>query len=239
MSDSHPQQENPTESNSGAMRQSDRFDSIERRLLFRITRFAALFLSLLLVATIGGCLVYMYNANRPEKPPTADEVVNAIAPPPTDGQTLSRSKDVANQEMTQKSNRADLQLGKSTDVLVGLRIPIELQVLFADDENSLDAIRRWIDELAESDRQGFLDQLGRAAMLAKQRGVDQVAAINEFYKRHAQARARSASNSASAAAARLNALYVAGLALTMLVLLSLILVLLAIERNTRPLERVR
>lgn len=200
---------------------------IEQRIFFRIARFVAFVLALILFLAIIGDCIYVFSINQSTKMPTADDVVGSLkSPTPAPAANPSNAPAITSQ-----------QIGKPGDALAGLRFPAELQTTFAGDQGNLDTLRGWVESLPQEDRQQFLDELGRSVALAKQRGIDPADAINAYKERYFDAREQSAAASAAATEKKMYAAYAAATAMILITLFSLVLVLLAIERNTRSMEK--
>ncbi|RZF24501.1 hypothetical protein EVC45_38480 [Paraburkholderia sp. UYCP14C] len=125
--------------------------------------------------------------------------------------------------------------GAAQSPLAGYRIPFALQKYVSDDNAQV--VRNHLDDLPVADRQAYLDELGAVVTSAEASKVDVIAAINSYMRtkseRYKEAAAKTAQKWETLK------LVAAGTAsgLLLVALFSLVLVLLAIERNTRPLRQ--
>lgn len=188
----------------------------ERKVLFRITRWVALGLCMLLFLTLAGAGLMLVGTMSPgvDRPdPTALEF-----------------------EATGASSRdggGDGELSSSSDsVLQGLRLPPILQEKFVSGKNR-EVLEDWLVDIEREDRQAFLDDLGAAAESARNAGKDEAEAINGYHSRYNDYVLQRKLAEAKSGADRLQLIAAIGSALALIALFSLVLVLMAIERNTR------
>lgn len=187
----------------------------ERKVLFRITRWVALVLCLLLfLGLIGSGLMLLRTlSSGVDRPDPA-----AVAASDEDG---TRS-DAGNESLTTSTSSS----------LDGIRIPPALQELFTAERNRK-ALENWLDDIERSERQEFVDALGQVAESAKAAGKDQGSAINDYRSRYQDYVLERNLAEAKAASARWQIFAAIGSGLALIALFSLVLVLMAIERNTR------
>lgn len=207
----------------GASGEAGFIAGFERKVLFRISRFVAFAVCLVLFLVMVGGLIFMLTTISGADKPDASAVVQELKP-----DTPSTSPRASEQTRTPGPSRGTL--GPQSP-LTGLRVGPELQELMGQTGNR-EVLENWASELEQADRQPFMDGLGEAIREARRHGVDDADAVNS-YRQHFQTYIveREASKLASIEAR----LYVAGAVTSILLLLaafSLVLVLLAIERNT-------
>lgn len=188
----------------------------ERKILFRITRWVALGLCMLLFLTLAGAGLMLVGTMLPgvDRPdPTALHSSESGASSSDDGEPGELASD-------------------SSSVLTGLRMPPILQEKFVSGGNRK-ILEAWLAAIEREDRQAFLDDLGAAAESARKAEQDEATAINEYHSRYKDYVLERKLAEAKAGADRLQLIAAIGSALALIALFSLVLVLMAIERNTR------
>ena len=191
----------------------------ERKVLFRITRWLALALSLLLfLALIGAGLMMLGTLTS-----------GLRKPEPADSVTLASNDSTST---TQSPASAGTLSTAPANALHGVRMPPALQEIFLTEQNR-NALSGWLDSIEANERQDFVDALGEAADAATAAETDPTDAINDYRQRYQAYVAERDADEAIAMAKRLQILAAIGSALALIGLFSLVLVLMAIERNTR------
>ena len=187
----------------------------ERKVLFRITRWVALGLCLLLfLALLASGLMLLgtlsSGVDRPDPAAMVSEGQSQGRAIPSDGELAS----------------------EAASSLDGIRLPPSLQELFASGTNR-DTLESWLDDIERDERQSFVDALGEAAAAAKAAGQNESDALNSYRSRYLDYVQERHLTEAQAAADRLQIFIAIATALALIALFSLVLVLMAIERNTR------
>lgn len=187
----------------------------ERKVLFRITCWLALGLSLLLfLALIAGSLMLLGTlSSGVEKPDPAAVVSESGKTVRDDGDDGELSSEPASS-------------------LDGVRLPTALQELFVSDKNR-GILEAWLDEIEHGERQSFVDALGQAVSAAKAAGQSESDALNSYHSRYQSYVMKRKLAEAKAESARVQIYILIASALALIALFSLVLVLMAIERNTR------
>lgn len=185
----------------------------ERKVLFRITRWVALALCLLLfLALLGSGLMLLGTLSS-----------GVARPDPTE---------VATSEDSASTNPGGGNLSETeSSPLDGLKMPPNLLEEFLSANNG-PILTNWLKAVERDERQSFLDDLSEAASAAKAAGKDEAHAINAYHSRYVAYVEERQLAEATTTAARLLILSVIGSALALIALFSLVLVLMAIERNT-------
>lgn len=202
-------------------------EGFERRALFNITRAVALVcVTVFLLGIIGGVIfgVSVWEDHVDTRVP-AQEIIEPLK------QTEHSPADNQQAQGTQPA----IEQGAAQSPLSGYRIPFELQKYVSGDNAQV--VRNHLDDIPAADRQAYLDELGAVVTSAETGKVDVVAAINSYMRTKSE-RYKEAAAKAAEKWETLK-LVVGGTAsgLLLVALFSLVLVLLAIERNTRPLRR--
>lgn len=200
------------------------FDNFERNFLFGLTRIFAMLiiLGILIAIGIGGMLFGGFYGGIDTKV-TALEVLDSIKPPVI---TNTPSTDI----------NSSTQTTENANALPSVKMPFVLQKHFNTPE-SLQILKDWLDVLAISNRQEFINEMAATVTEAEKLKLSPSEAINKY--KELKFRRLEAEQSAQAER-RTQQLYYAGAvvgAVALIALFSLILVLLAIERNTRRIER--
>jgi hypothetical protein len=188
----------------------------ERKILFRITRWVALGLCMLLFLALAGAGLMLAGTmssgvDRPD--PTALRSAESDAASNDDGEPGELASD-------------------SSSLLTGLRMPPILQEKFVSGKNR-EVLEAWLADIERADRQDFVDALGQAAEAARKAGQDEAEGINGYRSRYNDYLLERKLAEAKASADRLQLIAAIGSALALIALFSLVLVLMAIERNTR------
>lgn len=202
-------------------------EGFERKALFNITRAVALVCVTVFLLAIVGTVIFGVSVwqDHVDTRVSAQEIVEPLkqtpAPQP-DGQQTQGTQPPAEQ-------------GAAQSPLAGYRIPFALQKYSSGDNAQI--IRNHLDDVPAADRQAYLDELGAVVASAEASKVDVFAAINSYMK----AKSERYTEAAAKGAEKWQTLKMvaAGIAtgLLLVALFSLVLVLLAIERNTRPLRQ--
>lgn len=185
----------------------------EHKVLFRITRWGALALCMLLfLALLGSCLMLVGTLSSGVERPDPTEVAT--------------SDDSTNTN----PGSGDLSEAESSP-LDGLEMPPNLLEQFLSANNG-PILTNWLKAVERDERQSFLDDLSEAASTAKAAGKDEAQAINAYHSRYVAYVEERQVAEAATTATRLLIFSVIGSALALIALFSLVLVLMAIERNT-------
>jgi hypothetical protein len=199
-------------------------EGFERKALFNITRAVALvcvtvFLLVIVGSSLYGISVWREQVVTNVSPQEIVDQLKPIEPPaPTAGQPQGI------QPLPSQ--------GPGRSPLYGYRIPFSLQK-YASGE-AAQVISNRLDAIPATDRQQYLDELGSVVTAADAKKVDAIEAINAYMKaksdRYAEVAAKRVEKWVTL---KVIGGSVAG-GLLLVALFSLVLVLLAIERNTRP-----
>lgn len=202
-------------------------EGFERKALFNITRAVALvcvtvFLLGIVVSVIFGVSVWQGHVDTRVSAQEIVEPLKRTEPAPADSAQTQGVQPPAEQ-------------GAAQSPLAGYRIPFSLQKYVSGDNAQI--VRNHLDDIPAADRQAYLDELGSVVTSAEASNVDVVAAINSYMRTKTE-RYKEAATKAAEKWETLK-LVAAGTAsgLLLVALFSLVLVLLAIERNTRPLRQ--
>ncbi|WP_042302928.1 hypothetical protein [Paraburkholderia kururiensis] len=201
-------------------------EGFERKALFNITRAVALVCVTVFLLAIVGTIIFGVSVwqDHVDTRVSAAEIVEPLKqtpPPQADGQQTQGTQPPAEQGVAQSP-------------LAGYRIPFALQKYVSGDNAQI--IRSHLDAVPAAGRQAYLDELGAVVSSAEASKVDVFEAINSYMKtkseRYTEAAAKAAEKWQTLK------MVAAGTAsgLLLVALFSLVLVLLAIERNTRPLR---
>lgn len=196
----------------------------ERKVLFRIARIVAFsFCFILFLSLLGGAAYLLTTGEEPAQPPDASALAQELKPAPASTSPQDAQATVG------PTKSAPLPAA-----LRGVRLPPTLQELFLDEQNQ-QVLSNWLEELPVEERQAFLDGLAKAVEEARKAGVEDSDAMNLYRERFVEYLAQKTAEEAKVRAERT---YIVGALVSTLVLIalfSLVLVMLAIERNTRPL----
>jgi hypothetical protein len=202
-------------------------EGFERKALFNITRAVALVCVTVFLLAIIGSVIFGVSVWRDhvDTRVSAQEIVEPLKQtnaPPTDNQQAQGTQPPAEQ-------------GAAQSPLAGFKIPFALQKYVSGDNAQI--LRNHLDDVPAADRQAYLDELGAVVTSAEANKVDVVAAINSYMRTKSE-RYKAATAKAAEKWETLK-MVAAGTAsgLLLVALFSLVLVLLAIERNTRPLRQ--
>lgn len=199
-------------------------EGFERKALFNITRAVALvcvtvFLLVIVGSSLYGVSIWQQQVVTNVSP---QEIVDHMKPVELAAPTAEQpqgTKPLPNQ-------------GPGQSPLYGYRIPFSLQK-YASGENA-QVVRNRLDAIPATDRQQYLDELGSVVTAADAKKVDAIEAINAYMKATSDRYAEAAAKRGE----KWETLKFVGAAigggLLLVALFSLVLVLLAIERNTRP-----
>lgn len=197
-------------------------DSIEKKYLFRLTRFVALFfIAIALVPVAVG--VFHYTKQLFPEPVVFTEMEI--------GQII---KPVEKSSGNGKESQASLYsgIGDDVDPLDGLKLPFSVQKNFSAPEN-MGILKGWMESMSRQERIQFLSELDAVSNQAEMQKLEIADAVNRFWaikkQRIVQREREKNENSMQ------NYIYagVIGSSILLIALFSLVLVLLAIERNTR------
>ncbi len=196
----------------------------EHKVLFRITRWVALSVCMLLFLSLVAGSLYTISTlssatDEPDPVAIGEKTANKESAAET---TAERSKDAT----------ATGSLSEDTSILTGMKLSPELQELFLQGDNRR-VLEGWLSDIASDGRQDFLDNLARAASAAKAKDGDASDAVNRYHSAYVEYVDQRRTDDAKAAANRMQMLAALGTTLALVALFSLVLVLLAIERNTR------
>jgi hypothetical protein len=208
--------------------------TFERQVLFRISRFVAFSICFLLfLSLVGGALYLLKSGHDASEKPDPSAVAQALKPAPEQAAPAADAADATAGAGDASDGATGTSLA-SQPALFGVKLPPVLQEQFLNEDNQK-ILRDWLDSLPEGERQPFIDGLAKTVEEARKVGVADADAINRYHEQYVE---YVTSRTVAQAAAKTQRLYVAGALISILVLLalfSLVLVLLAIERNTRPL----
>lgn len=199
-------------------------DTFERRTLFVITRFLALFFIFVAILVLVGAFIWGEKLIGQGEPSTvrADEVISALKP----------SLQPEDQPQVPQSEQGEKQ---PVSPLIGYKIPFSLQ-RYVSNPKVAEIIAGRLNEVDPSRRDEYLKELDAAVQAAVIQHLEPYDAMDAYHpikieKLRAEREHKEESNT-------LRMYLVGGIASTVLFIsiVSLILVLLAIERNTRPKE---
>lgn len=195
----------------------------ERQVLFRIARFVAFSICLLLfIAMVGGAIyATTYGAEHSERPDAA-----GVA------QSLKPIVDTPQVDPSAGAGTTGPSTLASDSVLQGVRIPPVMQELMVNPDNQR-VFRNWLDELPDEEHQPFIDGLAKAVDEARRININDSDALNAYHERYKKYVEDKQIAELKSKEQRLLAAGFAATTLMLLALFSLVLVLLAIERNTR------
>ncbi len=193
-------------------------ESVERRGLFRLTRFLAFVVILALsLALVIGAFIFAGDMIPNRTPAVSfNEISHELHPAPE-----------ANQSGSNPS-----QPGEESQGAPSLDLPFVLQPYFSASDNR-QVLMRHLEGLDSSERTEYLNNLSQVVKASQSSGEDTTNVINKYFELK---QTQLALAKADSAARTLRRLYIAASALSIIFLIalaSLILVLLAIERNTR------
>lgn len=196
-------------------------DNIEKKYLFRLTRFVALFfIAVALIPIVVGAFHYTKQLFPEQAAFTETEIAQIIKP--VEKSSNSRAE----------SHRIYSGVGDDIDPLDGLKLPFSVQKNFSAPEN-MNILKSWMEPMSRQERIQFLSELDIVSSQAEAQKQEVVDAINRFWevkkRRLIQRERERSANTAQ------NYIYagVIGSSILLIALFSLVLVLLAIERNTR------
>jgi hypothetical protein len=199
------------------------FDNFEKKFLFGLTRIFAMLviLSILIAVGVGGVLFGgLYNESSSKVAPT--EIIVAITPP------------VASNNSPSNDNSSSTQITDNT--LPSVKMPFVLQKHFNSPEK-VKVLKNWLDVLSLEKHQEFIDEMAATVTEAEKLKLSPTEAIDKYKELKFK---KIETEIATKAERRTQQLYYAGAvvsAVALIAFFSLILVLLAIERNTRRVER--
>lgn len=216
-------------------------DSFERKGLFRLTRFLALVIVISLIIGAGLGILAAYS-----KWPKHEETL--VSPSEVVAKVREKQKPLARSEGTEETERPF----EEADPLEGVVIPKTLETEFApldykpgsdsilmDPESRMKNRKILADRmddmsLSKAERQAYINELAAAVAAAKGQGLDRVDVINAYLNLKQEKVEGFKAAQAEAKEMRLWAAGIVVAVLFLIALFSLVLVLLAIERNTRP-----
>jgi hypothetical protein len=201
------------------------FDNFEKKFLFGLTRIFAMLviLSILIAIGIGGVLFGGFY-NQTNSKVAITEVIDAIKPPIT-----------YNDSATTDSN-SSTQLKENINALPSVKMPFVLQKHFNSPEK-VKVLKGWLNILSLEKHQEFIDEMSATVTEAEKLKLSSTEAIDKYKELKFK---KIETEMATKAERKTQQLYYAGAvvgAVALIALFSLILVLLAIERNTRRVER--
>ncbi|MBN3788304.1 hypothetical protein [Burkholderia sp. Ac-20353] len=202
-------------------------EGFERKALFTITRGVALvcvtvLLAGIVVGALYGVSVWQQQVTTKVSPQEIVDQLKPAEPPAPAPQSPQGARPPADQT-------------PPASPLQGYRIPFNLQN-YASGDNA-QVIKRHLDDVPEVDRQEYLDEMGAVVAVTDASKVDAVDAINAYMKTKAERYTAAAAKRVEKWETLKFVGEVAVGGLMLIALFSLVLVLLAIERNTRPLRR--
>ena len=198
--------------------QPDLVSNFERKVLFKIARWVALTICMILVlGLIGSGLYAIFGQTEESEAPNSEEVVNALV----------------EEKKTQTPGVQAGDLVLPSKILKGLRLDPSIQQLMATRQN-----QQWLyqslDALPEDHRQACVDGMAATIATGRAHGIDDATLANAYMQQCTQ---YSTEMAAAKSANTMLRVYMVGVffaALGLIALFSLVLVLLSIERNTRP-----
>lgn len=198
-------------------------DDLEKKFLFGLTRIFAMLviLSILVVVVVGGLSMWGLFQQTSSKV-SATEVIDAIKPI------------VLNDSVTADST--SVQATDSTNILPSVKMPFILQKHFNQPEK-VRLLSEWLLFLSIPERQEFIDEMADTVAEAEKLKLSPTEAIDMYRELKLK---KMETEIAEKAERQTQRLYYAGAfigAIALIALFSLILVLLAIERNTRQVEK--
>ncbi len=199
-------------------------DNFEKRFLFRLTRAFAMFviLAIFLILGLGG-LFFLSKYEEVNSKVTAVEIVDIVKPPATAPSPATSSLSL----QTQKREDNSLPAIKTPFVLQkNLNMPEKIKV-----------VKDWLDDVPLDKEQEFIDEMAAAVTEAEKLNLAAAETMDAYHR--VKMRRLKAENAAEEKREH-DRLYMIGATLSavaLIALFSLILVLLAIERNTRQVEK--
>ncbi|AJW96666.1 hypothetical protein [Burkholderia gladioli] len=203
-------------------------EGFERKALFNITRAVALVCVTVFLIGIAGGIFFGISVwqERVDTRVSANEIVEPLK---------QAEQPAADQDEAPKDAQQPAEPGAQKSPLAGFKIPFSLQKYLEGDNARI--IRKHLDEIPAADRQPYLDELGAVVSAAEAAKIEVFPAINAFM----ETKRERYKDVAVQAAQKMETLkIVAGATasgLLLVALFSLVLVLLAIERNTRPMRQ--
>jgi hypothetical protein len=193
-------------------------ETVETRLLFRLTRFLAFVVILALsLGLVIGAIIFAGDLIPNQTPVVSfNEISRELHPTPE-----------ANQPGSNPSQPKEESKGSPS-----LDLPFVLQPYFSASDNR-EVLMRHMEGLDSSERREYLNNLSQVVKESQSKGEDTTNIINKYFDLKQTQLALAKADSAARTVRRL---YIAASALSIMFLIalaSLILVLLAIERNTR------
>jgi hypothetical protein len=191
-------------------------ETVEKRLLFRLTRFLAfvVILALSLALIIGAVSFAGDLIPNQSSEVTFNEINSELHPPHESNQHDTNTSPI----------REDFQSS--------LDLPLVLQPYFSSSDNRV-VLMRHMDGLDSSERIEYLDNLSRVVRASESKREDTIEVINKYFELK-QAQLTLAKADSAARTQRLIYMVASAFSIMFLIAMaSLILVLLAIERNTR------
>ena len=198
-------------------------DTIEKKYLFSLTRFVALFFIVLAVLPI---VFGLFHYGRQAVPQSVSIDKNDIA---------EIIKPHSNPETGAEGYSEESYSGGGSngfDPLAGKKLPFSIQKHFSRPDD-MDVLKGWMRTMSDGERDVFLTELDIVAQQAELRKIDITDAMNRFWNVKSQKfDSRIQEELALKARNYVIASVIGGCILT-IAIFSLVLVLLAIERNTR------
>lgn len=197
-------------------------DDIEKKYLFRLTRFVALFfIALAIIPIILGIFHYSKQLFPSQIGFSESEIARIIKP-----------VDKAVDSEIESDAQFYSGIGDDVDPLDGLKLPFSVQKNFSAPEN-MNILKNWLEPMSRQERIQFLNELDTVSHHAESQRQDVADAINKFWEvKRKRIIWREKEKSAEATQNYIYAGIIGG-AILMIAVFSLVLVLLAIERNTR------
>jgi hypothetical protein len=213
-------------------------DTIEKGLLFRITRLVTLlFICVLTIAiVVTGFIAYkrlavdMHVSPAAVLGPAAAESERAAQAARAEAEAARAAAQAAADGVPVPESEMPSQAAISQPQ-PGISLPFNLQKHFSDPDN-LAVLERHTADLNEAERKEYIDNLSEVVTAAESQHVDVIAVINKYF----ELKGRKLQGKPSEMERMLVPLYTGGAIFALLLLIavfSLVLVLLAIERNTR------
>jgi hypothetical protein len=202
-------------------------EGFERKALFNITRAVALICVTVFLLGIVGCVFYGVSVWQ-------EQVITKVSPQEIVDQLKPVEQPNARTPQPQGTQPPANQ-GPAQSPLAGFRIPFSLQGYVSGDNAQI--LRNHVDEVPAEERQAYLDELGTVVTAAQSNKIDPVTAINAYMDAKSERYKQAAMKSAQKWDTLKLVGEISAAGLLLVALFSLVLVLLAIERNTRPLRR--
>lgn len=198
-------------------------DNFEKRFLFGLTRAVAMFIIVAIFITLGlGGVFFISKYEEVNSKVSAAEIVNIVKPPVAAPQTTSSLS-----LQTKKREDNSLPAIKTPFVLQkNLNMPEKIKV-----------VKDWLDDVPLDKEQEFIDEMASAVTEAEKLNLSATETMDTYKKIKFKRLAVEKEVKAERDKDRLYMIGATLAAVALIALFSLILVLLAIERNTRQVEK--